>query len=475
MIDCGCLRKMTYSRNKSLTPRALHFTFVHLHNFVGFHNQYHYLPHLPHLSRSAHCLTLIASSFCSISHLSKGGGILPRAANRTTVSASSLPPLDPDWIPHPALFNVQMLLIGLTGSIATGKSTVASILASPPYNLPIIDADQLARQVVAPGTHAYAEIVEYFGRKLGMEDLFLEVEGNDTSGTNTTAAQHTPRPVSTMSNTLAHSHAPSTAINTTKSSSLRPLNRAALGRRVFGPSPSAQRDRKVLNRITHPRVRLAMLRLILYYYITGHWAVVLDIPLLFESGLDIFCGGVMMVAVRDPEIQMRRLLDRDRGKGLERKEAENRVLSQGRVEEKVGRTRERGAGRGVVVWNDGGLGELREEVERALGETLGLTGETEIQPATHHPPPPPSPSPLPSPSANLHLPPHQWWTWWLWASPWAAALVASVEVWRGWTARRRWEARARTRAEGGRMEKGRGAEVEVKREEGEMQKEKKGE
>lgn len=350
-----------------------------------------------------------------------------------------------------------MLLIGLTGSIATGKSTVASILASPPYNLPIIDADQLARQIVAPGTRAYAEIVEYFGRQLGMEDLFLEVEGvgNDTSATNTTAAQHTPRPVSTVNQTFTPAHASSTtAINITKPSSLRPLNRAALGRRVFGPSPSAQRDRKILNRITHPRVRLAILRLIVYYYIIGHWAVVLDIPLLFESGLDIFCGGVMMVAVRDPEIQMRRLLDRDRGKGLERREAENRVLSQGRVEEKVGRTRERGRGRGVVVWNDEGLGKLREEVARALGETLGLAGEKEIQPATPHP--------LSSP--NLHLPPHPWWTWWLWASPWVAALVAGAEVWRGWKARRRWEARAKSKYRSGEVEVELGGTEKGKRE-----------
>jgi dephospho-CoA kinase len=45
-----------------------------------------------------------------------------------------------------------MLLIGLTGSIATGKSTVSKILSQPPYSLPIIDADLLARKVVEPGS-----------------------------------------------------------------------------------------------------------------------------------------------------------------------------------------------------------------------------------------------------------------------------------------------------------------------------------
>lgn len=346
-----------------------------------------------------------------------------------------------------------MLLIGLTGSIATGKSTVASILTAPPYNLPIIDADLLARQVVAPGTRGYAEIVEYFGKKIGMEDLFLELEPEPKPESKPEVEGRGKDAVSASSTANATLAASSTSSLNDKNGkqpipSLRPLNRAALGRRVFGPSPSAQRDRKVLNRITHPRVRLAMLRLILYYYIMGHWAVVLDIPLLFESGLDIFCGGVIMVAVRDPEVQMRRLLDRDRGKGLGRKEAENRVLSQGRVQDKVGRTRERGVGRGVVVWNDEGLGELRGEVERAVVEIAGyaagerreekndgeekLTGSRRKEGINLH-----------ASSQKLQLPPHptRWWTWWLWASPWLAVLVAAAEVLRGWKARRRWELR----------------------------------
>ena len=56
-----------------------------------------------------------------------------------------------------------MLLIGLTGSIATGKSTVSSLLQQPPYSLPVIDADLLARKVVEPGTRGYRKIVNYFG------------------------------------------------------------------------------------------------------------------------------------------------------------------------------------------------------------------------------------------------------------------------------------------------------------------------
>lgn len=340
-----------------------------------------------------------------------------------------------------------MLLIGLTGSIATGKSTVASILAAPPYNLPIIDADLLARQVVAPGTRGYAEIVEYFGKEIGMEDLFLD-EGPKTDTEGRGRGNEALSATATSTSSINNENGKQT--HQTPSLRLRPLNRAALGRRVFGSSPSAQRDRKVLNRITHPRVRLAMLRLILYYYVTGHWAVVLDIPLLFESGLDVFCGGVIMVAVRDPEVQMRRLLDRDRGKGLGRKEAEDRVLSQGKMEEKVARTRERGTGRGVVVWNDeDGVGKLRGEVQRAVGEVAGYVGGGEKEEGEKE-----GEEKLiggrrkegissNTLSQKLRIPPQpkRWWTWWLWTSPWLAVLVAAAEIWRGWSARRRWELR----------------------------------
>lgn len=104
-----------------------------------------------------------------------------------------------------------MLLIGLTGSISTGKSTVSAILSSPPHNLPIIDADLLARQVVEPGTKGHAAIVSHFGPST--PDL-LGADGR--------------------------------------------LDRAVLGRRVFGDDPAQRRDRGVLNKIVHPLVRREM-------------------------------------------------------------------------------------------------------------------------------------------------------------------------------------------------------------------------
>lgn len=227
-----------------------------------------------------------------------------------------------------------MLLIGLTGSIATGKSTVSSLLSSPPYNLPIIDADVLARKVVEPGTPGYNAIVAYFGPST--PDLLLPADPSNPNAS-------------------------------------RPLDRPVLGRRVFGDSDERKRDRAVLNGIVHPAVRWAMYRELLCCYVRGHWAVVLDVPLLFEAGMDAMCGTVIVVGVKDPAVQMNRLRLRD--PHLSAEDAENRVRSQGDVKGKVERAEFRGveSARGVIVWNDGEREELEREVRMAIGKIQGTS------------------------------------------------------------------------------------------------------
>ncbi len=69
--------------------------------------------------------------------------------------------------------------------------------------------------------------------------------------------------------------------------------------------------------------------------------MVLDVPLLYESGLERFCGAVMVVGVREPKVQMERLMARDAH--LSEEDAENRVRSQGDVRDKARRA---GGGRG---------------------------------------------------------------------------------------------------------------------------------
>lgn len=281
-----------------------------------------------------------------------------------------------------------MLLIGLTGSIATGKSTVSALLTAPtPYHLPLIDADILARRAVDPGTSAYRQIVDYFGPST--PDLLLP--GTDGNGTG------------------------------------RPLNRAALGRRVFGDSEENKRDRKVLNGIVHPAVRWEMYKSLLWYYVTGHWAVVLDIPLLFESGLDLLCAVVLVVGVRDGEVQVQRLLKRD--SEMTREEAEGRVASQMPMREKVGRCEVRNQplfsflgghadkGRGYVVWNDGDKEDLRHEVERVM--------------------------------ARVRQRSPGWWSWVCLLVPPVGVVAGAWQMLRNWIDRRRWE----RRQQGGKSER----------------------
>ena len=267
-----------------------------------------------------------------------------------------------------------MLLIGLTGSIATGKSTVSSILSSPPYSLPIIDADQLARIVVAPGTSGYDKIVSYFGPST--PDLLLDEPG-------------------------------------------KPLNRPALGRRVFGMSEERKRDRAVLNGIVHPAVRWEMYRRLVSAYLRGERAVVLDVPLLFESGLDSLCGVVVVVSVTDPATQMKRLMARD--DHLTKEDAQNRVVSQGDVREKARRCLARngdGAGeevtagavggpRGYVLYNDTDIPALKGQIRDVWSKIAGDSP--------------------------------RWWAWLLLLCPPLAGSAAALTYWRnkklneGWT------------------------------------------
>lgn len=288
-----------------------------------------------------------------------------------------------------------MIVVALTGSLATGKSTVSALLSRPPYKLPIIDADVIAREVVEPGTWGYERIVRTFGPDT--PDLLLPVP----------TASLRPRPATDQLDekdgraAAAPTAAPATTTTTTQP---RPLNRAALGRRVFGSSPSARAARAKLNSIIHPLVRLRMLQLLLTYHLLGHWAVILDVPLLYESGLDIFASVVIMVGVRSPATQWARLRARDIG--LSEQEARDRVGSQMAVEDKVERTRARGERKGKVVWNDGGKGDLEGEVKRVVDE-VSREGWGPM------------------------------WRWWLWGSPVGVVLVVVWEVFMAWARRRR--------------------------------------
>lgn len=148
-----------------------------------------------------------------------------------------------------------MLIVGLTGNIAAGKSAVAARLAA--RGVPVIDADRLAREAVAPGSPALAAIVARWGPSVLAPD-----------GT---------------------------------------LDRGALRRIVFA-DPA---ERRALDAIVHPEVARRRDEAVAAHRARGDRLVVCDIPLLFEAGLE---GTVDHIVLVDAPVALRReRLLRDRG------------------------------------------------------------------------------------------------------------------------------------------------------------------
>jgi dephospho-CoA kinase len=167
------------------------------------------------------------------------------------------------------LFSPAMILVGLTGGVATGKSTVAKMFKQ--CGAVIIDADELARDTVKPGTQAWKEIVKVFGKSVLNRD-------------------HT-------------------------------LNRQTLGAMVFGSRPKLRQ----LERIIHPRVAREQARLTRLAARKDPKAVVIyDVPLLFEAGIDKRVDHIIVVTA-NRETQVSRLRKRN---GLTRAEALRRITSQ---------------------------------------------------------------------------------------------------------------------------------------------------
>jgi len=168
-----------------------------------------------------------------------------------------------------------MLVVGLTGGIATGKSAVSSLLKARGY--PIVDADLLAREVVLPGTSAYTAIVKTFGEDVLQPDGYLD--------------------------------------------------RKKLGSVIFND----EGKRKQLNGIVHPAVRKAMVRGVVRAWIRGEKVCILDVPLLIEAGIWKWVGKVVVVYT-SAEIQLQRLMRRD---GTTREDASSRLNSQLPIGEKL--------------------------------------------------------------------------------------------------------------------------------------------
>ncbi|WHZ29621.1 MAG: Dephospho-CoA kinase [Nitrospira sp.] len=165
--------------------------------------------------------------------------------------------------------SAAMMLVGLTGGVATGKSTVAKMFGQ--CGAIVIDADELAREVVQPGKPAWREIVRTFGRGILHPD--------------------------------------------------RTIDRHALGAIVFHDKKNLRR----LERIIHPRVAREQTKLAKRAEKNDSKAIVIyDVPLLFEAGIDKRVDKIIVVTA-DRDTQIARLRKRN---GLSRSEALRRIRNQ---------------------------------------------------------------------------------------------------------------------------------------------------
>ena len=199
-----------------------------------------------------------------------------------------------------------MLLIGLTGGIGSGKSTVSARLTE--HGAVVVDADAIVREVQRPGTPVFAAMVERFGNGIVADD-----------GT---------------------------------------LDRQAVADLVFGDA-EALAD---LGAIVHPAVATEIARRMEDEEETDH-VVILDVPLLVESGRDDLVA--LVVVDVDPEIAVRRLVEQ---RGMREDDARARMARQ------VGRE-ERLAKADHVIDNSGSLEQLHAAVDSLWPELVARGGE----------------------------------------------------------------------------------------------------
>lgn len=200
-----------------------------------------------------------------------------------------------------------MMKIGLTGGIASGKSTVSKWLIDHGY--PVIDADEISRQIVEPGEPALEQIAAQFGSQM-----------------------------------------------------IRPtgeLDRRKLGTLVFQNSEK----RALLDSLLHPLIRRQMLEALDHLERGGARVVFLDIPLLFENGLDTWADRTIVVSVTEDN-QLKRLMARN---SLTADQARARIASQMPLSEKVNRA-------DAVIDNNGSIEDTEAQLNALLQQwALDLT------------------------------------------------------------------------------------------------------
>ena len=164
--------------------------------------------------------------------------------------------------------------LGLTGGIATGKSTADEFFKKK--NIPIVDSDQIAHELMAKNQASYKAIVGHFGEGV------LAADGE--------------------------------------------IDRKKLGSIVFND----KNQLKSLNELTHPLILNNMEEKITQYQAQGEPLVILDIPLLFEDDLSHYCDATLLVTA-PPQLELSRLMARN---NLSEEDAQKRIASQMPLSEK---------------------------------------------------------------------------------------------------------------------------------------------
>lgn len=189
--------------------------------------------------------------------------------------------------------------LGLTGGIASGKSTADDFFKKK--NIPIIDSDLIAHKIMEVGQAGYQAVVDYFGTDILNDD--------------------------------------------------QTINRRKLGEIVFND----QAKLKKLNSLTHPLVHQEIKRQMEQYRLNQEKLVVIDVPLLFESGFESLCDGVLVISI-SPELQLKRLMKRN---NFTEKEALSRINNQMPLSEKEKRAT-------YVVANTGTINDLEKRLSDLL-------------------------------------------------------------------------------------------------------------
>ena len=171
-----------------------------------------------------------------------------------------------------------MKVIGITGSVATGKSTVSGMFASL-LGADVISADEIVARLLTPGEKTWKKVTEIFGKGILKDDSSID--------------------------------------------------RKELGNLVFSDTSLKEK----LEDIVHPEVKRIIGEQLKCFRDCGKGLVIIEVPLLFESKMESMVD-VIVVVVRDEHLQLETL---HKGKNLSRKEAMRRIKAQMPLKEKVQR------------------------------------------------------------------------------------------------------------------------------------------